>query len=110
MFDRDRRIIVHFNTQHGGWNAWIAGNPQQAFGGDTSATAVARLLDACGWSELQVVADGDASSLDGAHFEFLVRHSGPELPCPECGGSGSYVGLSAVETCRRCGGRKFIAG
>jgi hypothetical protein len=110
MHDPDRRIIVHFNRDSGDWNAWLAGHPQHAFGGDSSATALARFLDKCGWSDLQVVADEYASSLDGAHFEFIVRHAGPKQTCPDCGGSGKYVGLHAVETCRRCGGRKVIPG
>jgi DnaJ-class molecular chaperone len=25
-------------------------------------------------------------------------------PCPDCGGSGRYVGLNVAEDCERCGG------
>lgn len=29
--------------------------------------------------------------------------------CPDCGGSGKYVGLLTVDTCRTCGGDGRIA-
>lgn len=29
-----------------------------------------------------------------------------EVPCPDCNGTGEYVGLNVVETCKACDGRK----
>lgn len=29
-------------------------------------------------------------------------------PCPECGGTGLYQGLNAVEQCGLCHGRRFV--
>jgi hypothetical protein len=46
-----------------------------------------------------IAADHERSS--GDRLVFVLADSGV---CSECGGSGEYVGLNAVETCGGCGG------
>lgn len=49
--------------------------------------------------------DKKRSRLD--RVEFVSRHSLPRETCPDCGGSGKYVGLNAVEDCETCGGMGY---
>ena len=81
--------------------AWFADKPHVAFGGATASDAATRLLDACperGVDAADIHVDYERTT--GTHFELIA-----ESPvCPECGGSGRYVGLNAVEGCEACGG------
>lgn len=43
-------------------------------------------------------------SEDGRTAKFTVVPAGGGGVCPECGGTGRYVGLAVVEECRACGG------
>ena len=91
------RVVVTNTAGH--WTAWQAGSPQVAFGGDTAAVAIRRLCEAAGIDGTQIVADHVRCSEDV--MEFLV---GEMDDCPDCGGTGRYVGLNVVEDCRVCGG------
>lgn len=91
------RIIAEKDPQ-GHWSAWFAGNPCCAFGGEHPADAVKRLLHEYGHDPAMIEADYTANR--EGHMEFTI---GAKV-CPECGGSGKYVGLNAVDVCRACGG------
>ena len=79
--------------------AWIEDQPAHSFGGDTAATAVMRLLRAFGIDPDTIEAGYDACRMDRQVFRV-----GRSDPCPDCRGSGRYVGLTAVEPCSTCGG------
>ena len=85
----------------GHWNAWLDGTPATAFGGDAPATAVARLLRAYRWSVDQIESLGSGAP---PRQLFRVRTD----PCPDCQGSGKYVGLRVAEICDRCGGKGVV--
>lgn len=85
----------------GHWNACFDPHAEIAFGGNTALVAAKRLV--------QSAEDLDESTLrivyrseDGRMAGLTVRRSGGS--CPECGGTGRYVGLAVVEECRACGG------
>ena len=99
---RNRRIIAEADP-HGGWSAWLEDTPYEAWGGDTAATAVMRLLRVHGWSVGLVAPDHDPE-----HPERQVFRLKRGDVCPDCGGAGKYVGLSVVETCGMCGGRGTV--
>jgi hypothetical protein len=83
--------------RHGHWSAYLPRCTEKSFGGPTAVEAVRRLvLETYGFSPTELLVRNVRENL----HEFAVR-----LPaCPECGGSGQYVGLIVVEPCRRCGG------
>lgn len=100
MSDFDR-IIVERLYDH--WVAWFDDAPESAYGGLRPVDAIDALLSAHperGVVRSQVFALHEAVRVD--HLEFLV--SAATETCPECKGSGRYVGLQAVEQCRTCGG------
>ncbi|MCA9118056.1 MAG: hypothetical protein KDA79_23450 [Planctomycetaceae bacterium] len=35
----------------------------------------------------------------------VSREGSSRKVCPDCGGSGRYVGLTVIDSCSRCGGR-----
>ena len=90
------RIIAE--EHHGHWTAWFETHPETAFGGDRAAVAVARLVESVGIDPGAVEAEYDAATL--THMEFRV----PAGPCPDCKGTGRYVGLAATEPCQTCKG------
>ena len=89
------RIIAERDAGH--WSAWLNDDPATALGGSDAAMAVKRLCNALDLNVKWIVVDRAACRTD--HLEFVVG-----APCPECGGSGRYVGLNAVEDCGTCGG------
>ena len=80
-------------------------HPEVSFGGETALVAAKRLVRS---------AEGlDESTLrlayraeDGRIAAFTVLAAGRGGVCPECGGTGRYVGLAVVDECRTCGPRK----
>lgn len=85
------------------WVAWFVDTPQGVHGGCTSAEALSRVLRTLPakavWWNITRTSDQPGNGED--QFEVVVRFE----PCPDCGGSGQYVGLNAIEDCRSCGGR-----
>ena len=59
--------------------------------------AFERLLRAHGLNVDDIEAD------DRSRADRLVFNLKEPAPCPECGGTGWYVGLKAREKCRICG-------
>ena len=90
-------IICQRTDNH--WSAYFADCPETAFGGEWPAEAIQRLAATVpGLDVANITADHERSSADRLVF---VLGSGV---CPECGGSGEYVGLNVTETCGACGG------
>ena len=83
------------------WSAWFESKPTVAFGGDTAAKAATRLLEAHGIDPSQVQASGNPTI---SRLELRISTA----PCPDCGGSGKYIGLNSVETCKGCGGSRVM--
>ena len=95
------RIIVERLHDH--WAAWFNDAPEFSYGGRRPVDAIDALLSAHserGVVRGQVFALQEEVRVD--HLEFLVSVAAER--CPECKGSGRYVGLQAVETCQFCGG------
>ena len=92
-------IICQRTDNH--WTAWFADSPPEtAFGGEWPADAIQQLVATVPGLDVEsITADHERSSDD--RLVFVPTDSGV---CPECGGSGEYVGLNAVETCGVCGG------
>jgi hypothetical protein len=99
--------VLAFRAPDGCWRAWLDSQPDVCVSDMTARAAATRLvkgtpgLDA---GSLQVIERSGGSGF----VVFAVSRSEP-LRCPDCGGSGRYVGLTVVEDCRACGGRGFLA-
>ena len=84
------------------WSAWIEDNPCTAFGGDTPTVAVERLLEFAGLDAMSIHANYSRCTLTRQVF----IHGGET--CPDCGGSGFYVGFNSVDDCQGCGGSGVV--
>ena len=91
----DIRIIAERHAGH--WSAWRKDDPATALGGSDPAMAVKRLCNTLDLNFKLIAADHAGCRTD--HLEFVVGD-----PCPDCGGSGRYIGLNAVEDCGTCEG------
>jgi hypothetical protein len=89
------RIIAERDAGH--LSAWRKDDPATALGGSDAAMTDKRLCNALDLDVTSIAVDRAGCRTD--HLEFVVG-----APCPECGGSGRYVGLNAVEGCGTCGG------
>ena len=99
-------LRIYAEPLHGHWTAWVEGrSATHSCGGDTAASALLRLLELLEIDPDQLEPDHDASYDDRQGFR--LRQCSP---CPECRGSGRYVGLVQVEPCRNCNGSGLIAG
>lgn len=103
------RIIVESDGHH--WRAWFADDPADWTVGSLPGLALKRVLAAKSDRvppTYKVQSDSQRST--EYHLEFLI---GPEIPeaasCPDCNGSGEYVGFIVIESCHRCGGTGYIA-
>jgi hypothetical protein len=97
------RIIAE--EAHGHWSARFAHpSSHESYGGANALDAVRQLIANCpqlGVSLDDFEPDWDNCSTTRIEMVF-VRFSGDV--CPDCGGTGKYVGLNLVETCLACGG------
>lgn len=99
----DGSVQIHaWRDEDGHWSASFDEHPEFAFGADSAVLAAKRLV--------RSAEDLDESTLrtvyrseDGRLAALTVRRSGGG-GCPECGGTGRYIGLAVVEECRACGG------
>jgi hypothetical protein len=105
------RLIAE-KTIHGHWDARAEDRPETGVTGPTARVAIVRL---CGVLGLKLLAYVEA---EATHERVVYRPRVSEQrdgryvdcpfvgenPCPDCGGSGTYVGLNTVETCPTCGG------
>lgn len=63
--------------------------------------------DACGFPILPPVPVQEVSAITyvGPAGDLQTLKTTPP-PCPECNGTGEYIGLTTVEACRCCGGKR----
>jgi hypothetical protein len=85
----------------GQWRAWFPDQPQPASDGNSLKTAVSGLLRAHGLEPADVHLLYHGASAKRHVFRFS------RIPCPDCRGTGKYVGFSTVENCRGCSGRGY---
>lgn len=98
------QIIAHRDHRH--WSAWFADAPRDATCGTSPRHAVERLLNAHPERGLTLDAlVAEAGWERGKELRFLAP---ARRTCPDCGGSGKYVGLQAVDLCRTCRGNRMI--
>lgn len=95
-------LIIAEIDSAGHWSAWVENNPCTAFGGNAPAVAVERLLEFASLDPMGIHADCSRSSLSRQVF----IHGGE--PCPDCSGSGRYVGFNSVEDCLGCSGSGVV--
>jgi hypothetical protein len=91
--------IVGRQDASGMWSAWFASDPLGARSAESPFAAVGRLLeDVC-----QPLNQWDTDGLSDAESmgSFEIR---PLSVCPDCGGSGQYVGFSSIDVCQTCAG------
>ena len=107
QFERQSlRLIAARGPANRDWSVWLEGEPRQACGGMTPMSAGRRWLALNrerfpGPFDVRRVQQ--ESTLD-RQVIFLSRKTAAETTCPECDGSGRYVGLNLVEDCALCGG------
>jgi hypothetical protein len=100
------RIRIIAQREHRQWSAWFVDAPEAPYAGTSPRHAIERLLAA--HPERHLTLDAlvpEAGWERGRQLRFLAPS---RRTCPDCGGSGLYVGLQAVETCRMCGGQKTV--
>ena len=90
--------MIIAEQQDGHWSAWQDSYPCLAYGGETAAAAVSRLCEAVEIDPATLAGRYTTVTRDRMEFTEATR------VCPDCGGSGKYTGLIAVENCRTCGG------
>lgn len=89
-------------SDDGHWSASFRGHPEVSFGGNTALVAAERLVHAAiGFDTRTLQAVAQAG--EGHRAEFAVLRTAWSV-CSDCGGTGQYVGLAAVEGCRACSG------
>ncbi len=97
------RIIAEEN--HGHWSARFADpSSHESYGGADAMDAVRRLIEnSPQWNVMVDDFEPDWDNCSSQRLELvLVRPTGKV--CPDCGGTGKYVGLHVVEPCLACGG------
>jgi hypothetical protein len=102
------RIVVHRTIGSKQWSAWSVDRPDERSSAANAADAVWNLLQIWGidLGTARIMPDRENCSSEEGHFEMLVLPH--KIACPDCKGSGTYVGLSVVETCHRCAGGGLV--
>lgn len=93
---------------YGNWFAWYASRPNHASLGETPHEALAALLSRSNAS----ISDWNVRAMARAYSEGLNEFEidlATDTPCPECHGTGRYVGLTHVENCGMCQGSGQLA-
>lgn len=97
----DHERIIHGSRDASGrWSVRFADTPHVSYGGRTSAEAISRLLQTLRDSDVYMWPLSDHAAVEAGSFAIAVGSA----PCPDCNGSGQYVGFQAVEPCRTCQG------
>lgn len=100
------RIIAE--DVHGYWTASFADSTsKEIYRGNDAMDAIQRLIDNSSRWHLQLEDfEPDWENCSAHHLEMvLVKPLRRRKPCPDCGGTGKYVGLNVVEPCAKCKGR-----
>lgn len=96
------RIILESTMDGDHWYAWRAGNEVETWSGETARDALQNLLT--GNSNLVVrlsdLIEDPTLHRDG-HIECVPKES---ASCPDCQGSGKYIGFTVVDECKKCEG------
>lgn len=103
------RIIAERDTG-GLWTAWFDELPEEIQVGRSQGEAVRRLLYRT--RDRRIPAKDiwiDPSACRDGHLEFVVITEEKHEPCPDCHGSGKYVGLSVIEACQTCHGSGVLS-
>ena len=100
-------LIVERGPGGRDWSACLEDEPQRGCGGATISKAVRRWLALNrdrfpGPYAMQL--DKQQSTLDRRVMLLTATST-----CPECGGSGRYVGLILVENCKTCDGSGLVS-
>lgn len=99
------RIIVEQAPGGTDWTARFADDPHCAKWGQTTRLAVRNLLAAHPQRlPSRYTLQMDRNGYQPGHIEIVVLSADEAAVCPECRGSGRYVGLNVVEPCAVCGG------
>lgn len=104
MITAECQIIVHRDHRH--WSAWFADAPDEATCGTSPRHALERLLFA--HPERGLTLDSliaEAGWERGRELRYLAP---ARRICPDCRGSGTYIGLQAVDECRTCLGNRLV--
>ena len=100
------RIIAE--DVHGYWTACFTNtSPNEIFRGHDAMDAIQRLIDnSSEWNLRLEDFEPDWENCSAHHLEMvLIKPLRKRQTCPDCSGTGQYVGLNVVETCAKCGGR-----
>jgi hypothetical protein len=98
------RIIAERDAG-GLWTAWFDVLPEEIQVGRSQGEAVRRLLYRT--RDRRIPAKDiwiDPAACRDGHLEFVVVTESKQDPCPDCHGSGQYIGLSVIEACQTCQG------
>jgi len=94
--------LIATRSVHGHWECHAEGHPHAAATGERPSEALARFCRLFGLPEVRYT----LAESDPGRVVYVLRDENPfDDPCPDCGGSGRYVGLNTVEDCGRCGGK-----
>lgn len=86
---------------HGYWECFAESDSGMAATGEEPLHAFRRLCELFGLPPRRYTIAEQAPN----RVVFIHRDARRfDDPCPDCGGSGRYVGLNVVEDCGRCGG------
>lgn len=89
-------VILEKRVDH--WSAIFEGHPELRFRGDHPVIALSRLLESLENFDPNSLVPVEERTTD----DRLVFVIGNE--CPDCNGSGQYIGLNEISDCRRCSG------
>ena len=103
------RIIAERDAG-GLWTAWFEELPDEIQVGRSQGEAVRRLLYRT--RDRRVPAKDiwiDPAACRDGHLEFVVVTEDKRNPCPDCNGSGKYIGLTVIEPCQTCQGSGMLS-
>ena len=90
---------------HGHWTSRSA-HPasHESYGGANALDAVRRLIANCPqWGVTLNDFEPDWENCSTTRIEMVIMRFSGDV-CPDCGGTGKYVGLNLVESCKTCNG------
>ena len=96
-------VHIYAAAEHGHRSASFAGRPEISYSGNTALVAAKRLVRAVEGLDESTLR-GVGQSENGCLAALTVRPTDWGSECPECGGTGRYVGLAVIEECEACGG------
>ncbi len=89
---------VILDKHRGHWTATFEGHPELNFRGDHPEIALSRLHESLDNYDPNSLIPVEERTTDD-RLVFIIGHE-----CPDCRGSGEYVGLNQISPCERCVG------